>query len=112
MSRTTNPEQLGRLEAPPVRKVEGALSVALVFVPFRGVPVELDILALIVLSIEVTEVDITVSAGGVPKEVDGKGFVRADIGMSEYVAVITGMLLPAPPSPPLASNPQQINATA
>lgn len=65
ISKTTNLELLARLEAPPVRKFEGALNVALTEVPFRGAPVELDTLAQVVLSITGARVDVTISAGGV-----------------------------------------------
>jgi hypothetical protein len=69
ISKNTNPEQLARVEAPPVLKAEGALSEPLVEVPFRGAPVELDTLPLVVLSIVGAGVDVTVSAavGGVTK---------------------------------------------
>ena len=70
-SRNTKPEQLARLEVPPVRKAEGALSVALVEVPFGGAPVELDTRALVVLLNAGTEVDVTVCAVVVPRKLDG-----------------------------------------
>lgn len=63
----TNPEQLARVEAPPVRKAEGALSIALVEVPFRDAPVELDKVALVVLSIAGAEVGVSVCAVVVTK---------------------------------------------
>jgi hypothetical protein len=110
MSRIANSEQLARLEAPLVRLVKGALSVALVEVPFGGAPVELDTRALVVLSVAGVEVDVTAAVVVLPRKFDGEGSVRIDIGMSEYVAVITGILLSTLPLPAL--KPSQINATA
>jgi hypothetical protein len=101
VSKNTSPEQLG-LEAPPVRKTEGALSVALVEVPFRGAPLELVTLAVLVRWIAGAEVDVAVSAVAGPRKFEGKGFVTIDITISEYVAIITDsidLLIPAPPSP-------------
>ena len=57
-----NPEHLAKLEAPPVRIAEGALSLALVEVPFEGALVELDTRALVVLSNAGTEVNVAVCA--------------------------------------------------